>query len=233
MDKEENAPWLVEDKVVMVSHRFIPEEPSGTVDVEITIPGANLDGVSLVVFESLLHDDIEVALHADIEDEGQTVSYAYPDLPLPPTGRRRAGKARRARGRRARADARRPSLSPRSNGRREPYGDLFGRPARRRRRRRCLRRLPQAPLRTLPGAAPLTLPPPGPLACEGAGPCVDGLQLLEALHDLDACPFVGVHGRLDAAGDIEVADLLGEKCCHRHFVGGIHDGGSVPATSPA
>lgn len=86
MDKEENAPWLVEDKVVMVSHRFIPEEPSGTVDVEITIPGANLDGVSLVVFESLLHDDIEVALHADIEDEGQTVSYAYPDLPLPPTG---------------------------------------------------------------------------------------------------------------------------------------------------
>lgn len=53
---------------------------------EITIPGANLDGVSLVVFESLLHDDIEVALHADIEDEGQTVSYAYPDLPLPPTG---------------------------------------------------------------------------------------------------------------------------------------------------
>lgn len=86
MDKEENAPWLVEGKVVMVSHRFIPEESSGTVDVEITIPGANLDGVSLVVFESLLHDDIEVALHADIEDEGQTVSYAYPDLPLPPTG---------------------------------------------------------------------------------------------------------------------------------------------------
>lgn len=86
MDKEENAPWLVEDKVVMVSHRFIPEESSGTVDVEITIPGTNLDGVSLVVFESLLHDDIEVALHADIEDEGQTVSYAYPDLPLPPTG---------------------------------------------------------------------------------------------------------------------------------------------------
>ena len=86
MDKEENAPWLVEDKVVMVSHRFIPEESSGTVDVEITIPGTNLNGVSLVVFESLLHDDIEVALHADIEDEGQTVSYAYPDLPLPPTG---------------------------------------------------------------------------------------------------------------------------------------------------
>ena len=86
MDKEENAPWLVEDKVVMVSHRFIPEESSGTVDVEITVPGTNLDGVSLVVCESLLHDDIEVALHADIEDEGQTVSYAYPDLPLPPTG---------------------------------------------------------------------------------------------------------------------------------------------------
>ena len=79
MDKEENAPWLVEDKVVMVSHRFIPEESSGTVDVEITIPGTNLDGVSLVVFESLLHDDIEVALHADIEDEGQTVVVDNPE----------------------------------------------------------------------------------------------------------------------------------------------------------
>ena len=39
----------------------------------------NLDGVSLVVFESLLHDDIEVALHADIEDEGQTVVVDNPE----------------------------------------------------------------------------------------------------------------------------------------------------------
>ena len=146
MDKEENAPWLVEDKVVMVSHRFIPEESSSTVDVEITIPGTNLDGVSLVVFESLLHDDIEVALHADIEDEGQTVSYAYPDLPLPPTGGDEPEEPTEPE-----ADARRPNLAPRSNGRREPHGDLLGRPARRSRRRRCLRRLPQAPLRTLPG----------------------------------------------------------------------------------
>lgn len=86
MNKADGSPWLVEDKVVLVSHKFTPETPSGTVDVEITIPGLNLDGISLVVFESLLHDDVEVALHADIEDEGQTVAYAYPDLPLPPTG---------------------------------------------------------------------------------------------------------------------------------------------------
>ena len=54
--------------------------------MEITIPGTDLDGASLVVFESLYHGDAEVALHADLEDEGQTVTYGYPDLPLPPTG---------------------------------------------------------------------------------------------------------------------------------------------------
>ena len=46
-------------------------------------------GQKLAVVVNLALADVrhsEVALHADIEDEGQTVSYAYPDLPLPPTG---------------------------------------------------------------------------------------------------------------------------------------------------
>lgn len=86
MNKAEGTPWLVENEAVLVNRTFVPEQSSGTVDVEITIPGQNLDGASLVVFESLLHNDIEVALHADLDDEGQTVTYAYPDLPLPPTG---------------------------------------------------------------------------------------------------------------------------------------------------
>lgn len=86
MNKADNTPWLVDGQTVLAEHSFIPEASSGTVDVEITIPGLNLDGASLVVFESLAHNDIEVALHADIDDEGQTVSYGYPDQPLPPTG---------------------------------------------------------------------------------------------------------------------------------------------------
>lgn len=86
MDRVEQTPWLVDGEIVMVEKTFVAEDSAGTVDVEITLPGHNLDGVSLVVFESLTYQDVELAIHADINDEGQTVSYAYPDLPLPPTG---------------------------------------------------------------------------------------------------------------------------------------------------
>jgi hypothetical protein len=55
---------------------FTPETANGTVDVEITIPGSDLDGKQVVIFETLMHNDEEIALHADISDENQTVSYA-------------------------------------------------------------------------------------------------------------------------------------------------------------
>ncbi|WP_304426281.1 VaFE repeat-containing surface-anchored protein [uncultured Adlercreutzia sp.] len=86
MNKEENTPWLVDNKMVTVEKTFVAEASAGSVEVEITLPGLDLDGASLVVFESLLRDNFELAIHADINDEGQTVTYAYPDLPLPPTG---------------------------------------------------------------------------------------------------------------------------------------------------
>lgn len=86
MNRNTGEPFKVDDEIFTVEHAFTTEEPSGIVDVELVIPGADLDGVSLVVFESLMYGDMEIALHADIDDEGQTVSYAYPDRPLPLTG---------------------------------------------------------------------------------------------------------------------------------------------------
>lgn len=86
MNRETGEPHIVDGEIVTVERAFTPDEAEGAVDVEITIPGLNLDDASLVVFETLYHGDAEVALHADLEDEGQTVSYGYPDLPLPPTG---------------------------------------------------------------------------------------------------------------------------------------------------
>lgn len=86
MDKDTGEPFAVGDEIVTVEKTFVPESSEGTVEMEIAIPGTDLDGATLVVFESLYHGDTEVALHADLEDEGQTVSYGYPDLPLPPTG---------------------------------------------------------------------------------------------------------------------------------------------------
>ena len=40
----------------------------------------------LVVFETLYLDGIEIAAHADIEDEGQTVTVILPAPPVPQTG---------------------------------------------------------------------------------------------------------------------------------------------------
>ena len=62
-----------EGNAVTASTTFTPEEPDGTVDVTFTFDGSNLAGKELVVFESLTRLDVELAVHADIEDEGQTV----------------------------------------------------------------------------------------------------------------------------------------------------------------
>lgn len=86
MNKTTGEPVTIDGQIVTVEHTFTPEEATGSVDMEITIPGLDLEGVSLVVFESLYHNDVEVALHADLNDEGQTVTYGHPDFPLPPTG---------------------------------------------------------------------------------------------------------------------------------------------------
>lgn len=40
----------------------------------------------LVVFETLYRDNVEIAVHADIEDEGQTVTVIPPAPPVPQTG---------------------------------------------------------------------------------------------------------------------------------------------------
>ena len=51
---------------------FTPEKPSGDVDVEFTFDASLLAGTTVVAFETLYSEDIEVAAHADIEDEDQT-----------------------------------------------------------------------------------------------------------------------------------------------------------------
>lgn len=86
MNKGTGEPVRINDQIVSVERAFTPEQANGSIDMEITIPGLNLEGASLVVFESLYHNDVEVALHADLDDENQTVTYGQPDFPLPPTG---------------------------------------------------------------------------------------------------------------------------------------------------
>ncbi|PEH49628.1 VaFE repeat-containing surface-anchored protein [Enterococcus faecium] len=73
MDKETGNPLVIDGKEVTASGKFTAKTPNGKQDVEFTFNTAGLDGKKLVVFESMSTDNKEVATHADINDEGQTV----------------------------------------------------------------------------------------------------------------------------------------------------------------
>ena len=61
--------------VVTAQTTFTPEAASGTVDVTFTFDSSAIaDGTELVAFESLERGDVELAAHADISDEAQTVT---------------------------------------------------------------------------------------------------------------------------------------------------------------
>ena len=58
---------------------FTPETPSGTVEVTFTFDGSLIpDGTEVVAFESLHRGDVELAVHADVNDESQTVTVHVP-----------------------------------------------------------------------------------------------------------------------------------------------------------
>ena len=75
MNKETGEKMLDADgNEITAEATFTPEESNGTVDVEFIFDLTGIEsGTDIVVFESLYHDGIEVAVHADIEDEDQTI----------------------------------------------------------------------------------------------------------------------------------------------------------------
>ena len=75
MNKETGKPFMVNGKPVTAEKTFKARKSSGTVDMVFTVDGKLLKGKTTVVFEDLYQDDIKLAIHADIEDEGQTVYY--------------------------------------------------------------------------------------------------------------------------------------------------------------
>ncbi len=81
MDKATGEPFLVDGQPVMSETTFVPEDFSGTVTVTFVFDGKGItQNTDLVVFESLYKDGIELAVHADIEDEGQTVTVLVPEI---------------------------------------------------------------------------------------------------------------------------------------------------------
>ena len=73
MNKATNEPIKVNGEKVTAEVNFTPEAADGTIDLSFTFDASALVGTTVVVFESVYLSDIEVAVHADITDENQTV----------------------------------------------------------------------------------------------------------------------------------------------------------------
>jgi hypothetical protein len=72
MNKLTGEPILVNGEEIISSTTFTPKEDSGAVEVKFTFNASELIGTTLVAFEKLFYNDIEIANHEDLTDEDQT-----------------------------------------------------------------------------------------------------------------------------------------------------------------
>ena len=75
MDRDTGKPIQNNGRDVTAEVIFRALTSSGSVDVEFIVDSSLLKGKTVVVFEDLYQQDIKLAIHADIEDEVQTVYY--------------------------------------------------------------------------------------------------------------------------------------------------------------
>lgn len=86
MDKATGKPFMVKGKEVTSTVKFTPDKANGTVEVKFTFDASNIKkSTDLVVFESLYRDNVEIAVHADLKDKGQTVTIVPPAPKTPKT----------------------------------------------------------------------------------------------------------------------------------------------------
>lgn len=86
MDKATGKPFMVKGKEVTSTVKFTPDKANGTVEVKFTFDASNITkSTDLVVFESLYRDNVEIAVHADLKDKGQTVTIVPPVPKTPKT----------------------------------------------------------------------------------------------------------------------------------------------------
>lgn len=80
MDKETGEKLLVDGKEITAETVFVPETKNGSVDVTFIFDATGLHGKEIVVFEDLYRENVLLATHADINDEGQTVKIKKPEI---------------------------------------------------------------------------------------------------------------------------------------------------------
>lgn len=94
MDKSTGKPFKVKGKEITSTVKFVPDKANGKVEVTFTFDGSAIKkDTELVVFETLYRDGVELIAHADINDDGQTVTVKVPELENPKTGDERNKKA--------------------------------------------------------------------------------------------------------------------------------------------
>lgn len=86
MDKSTGKPFEIDGKPITSEVTFTPEKSNGEVTVLFTFDSSAIkETTELVVFETLYRDGIEIAVHADINEEGQTVKINVPVPEKPST----------------------------------------------------------------------------------------------------------------------------------------------------
>lgn len=75
MDKATGKPFMVKGKEITSTVKFVPDKANGKVEVTFTFDGSAIKkDTKLVVFETLYCNGVELTAHADINDDGQTVT---------------------------------------------------------------------------------------------------------------------------------------------------------------
>ena len=80
MDKLTGKELLINGEKVTAEATFVAEKASGSVDAIFTFDATGLHGKEIVAFEDLYRENVLLATHADINDEGQTVKIKNPEI---------------------------------------------------------------------------------------------------------------------------------------------------------
>ena len=81
MDKTTGKPLIIDGEEIRSETAFTPENPTGEVTVKFTFDSKFIrQNTDIVVFENLYREGKELSSHADIEDEGQTVTVEVPEI---------------------------------------------------------------------------------------------------------------------------------------------------------
>lgn len=87
MNKATGEPYTVNGTAVTAEAVFTPKTKDGEVKVTFTFDASGITmNTKLVVFETVFREGAAIAVHADINDDGQTVTVAPPTPDVPQTG---------------------------------------------------------------------------------------------------------------------------------------------------